>query len=292
MTEPLLSATVTKAFGSETVLSAAALDVAVGELVVVLGENGAGKSVFLSCLAGSRPPSAGTVTLDGVLLEARTDAPIAYLPQGSIAIGGLTGRETMEFYAATDPRMTDRWRDYVEQFELTDELDAVVDTYSGGTRRKLELAIVLSIDAPVYILDEPTAGLDLSAITAMHAAIRDRRNRGRTIIVSSHLPVDVELGDRVAILRDGEIAVAAALSALCDGVPPVVTASAGQRRAVETIRERVLDGRLFDDGTTCRGYLDPSESVSSVTTVDGVRTTAPTLVDVFNYYVRLGAAGV
>lgn len=294
MSAPVVTAAnVRKKFENDGVLNGVDLVVEAGEVLVLMGPNGVGKSVLLSCLAGSEPPSAGTVDVCGTA-EAGRNGAASFLLQEAIGIDRLSGRENLDFYSRLHPRFTDAWREYAERLDIVDALDKRVENYSGGMTRKLELAISLSIDVPVYFLDEPTAGLDLSVMQTVHAIVRELRTAGKTVVVTSHLPMDADLADRIAFLRDGEIVTTGAPDDLMASLPPVVRVSSTE--AASTLTDHVRAGELFSDGGEVRGFLCEDADVSDAEAAvgDTARTgehrvveTEPTYTDLFNYYTKL-----
>lgn len=288
---------VRKRFGDDGILDGVDLDVEEGEILALMGPNGVGKSVLLSCLAGSEPLSEGTVEVCGTP-EAGRNGTASFLLQEAMGIDRLSGRENLSFYSRLHPRFTDEWREYADRLDIADALEKRVEQYSGGMLRKLELAIALSIDVPVYFLDEPTAGLDLSVIQTVHAIVRELRTAGKTVIVTSHLPMDADLADRIAFLRDGKIVATDAPEELIASLPPVVRVSSTE--AASTLADHVVAGELFSDGGEVRGFLREDCEVSDIDTVvdDIAGTTArtgkhravetePTYTDLFNYYSKL-----
>lgn len=274
---------VRKTFGEDGVLSGVDLAVEEGEILGLMGENGVGKSVLLSCLAGSEPLTSGRVEVCGVA-EAGPNGVASFLLQGAMAIDRLTGRETIAFYARLHPAFTDAWCEYVDRLDLED-LDKRVETYSGGMKRKLELAITLSIDVPVVFLDEPTAGLDLSAIQAVHAILREQRAAGKTVVIASHLPMDAGLADRIAFLREGTIVATDTPEELLAALPPVITTASTD--TADALAEHALGGELFSDGGAVRGFVRPDRATAVTGDSTDVRTAEPTYTDVFNYYTKL-----
>lgn len=274
---------VRKTFGEDGVLTGVDLAVEEGELLALMGENGVGKSVLLSCLAGSEPLSSGCVEVCGVA-EADRKGVAGFLLQEAMAIDRLTGQETIDFYAQLHPEFTDAWREYTDRLEL-DDLDKRVETYSSGMKRKLELTITLSIDVPVYFLDEPTAGLDLSAIQAVHAILREQQAADKTVVIASHLPMDVGLADRIAFLREGTIVATETPEDLMAALPPVITTASTD--TADALAEHVLGGELFSDGGAVRGFVRSNRVTTVTGDIPGVSTTEPTYTDVFNYYTKL-----
>jgi dienelactone hydrolase len=137
----------TKSFGDNpAVFEGVDLSFRRGETTLLMGPNGSGKTVLLSCLAGGLRPSAGSVS---VLGDRPGDArsQLVFMLQDGLAVDELSGRENAAFYTALHPGATDRWRAVADRLDL-DALDRRVADYSGGMRRKLELALTLSVDVP------------------------------------------------------------------------------------------------------------------------------------------------
>lgn len=284
-TETIIEATdLTKTFEGDTVLDGVDLDIRANETTLLMGPNGSGKTILLSCLAGGLHPSAGEITVLG-------DSPTAaggemnFMLQGGLAIPELSGQENIEFYTGLHPAGTDRWRELIDRFELTTELDKRVRDYSGGMIRKLELAITMSVDVPLYLFDEPAAELDLTTIDQFHALIRREREREKTIVISSHTPADVEIADRIVFIRDGRVVADGEPDALFTALPPVVQTMGAES---EQLREHVRSGRLFESDAVRRGFLLEETTTEQIEAVgEDVRIDEPTWTDLFNYYVYI-----
>lgn len=276
----------------QEVLKSVDLEVEPNETLVILGPNGSGKTVLLACLAGGLHPDAGEVSVFGAE-PAKAADQLTFLLQGSLAIPELSGRETLEFYADLHPQATDAWQDIIDRFDLTDDLDRRVREYSGGMIRKLELASVLSVDVPLYLLDEPTVELDMTTVDEFHAMIEERMTGDRTVIMSSHLPRDARAADRLALMRGGEILTTGAPEELLQAVPKVVTVS-GRVKNREELKSQLLAGRLFDrDGEQC-GFLPPNKRIDELHDVvsksSEIFTREPSYADLFNYHVHVDPA--
>ena len=285
MTETVLQAErVRKSFGGTTVLDGIDLTVEAGETVVLLGPNGTGKSVFVSCLAGGTRPSGGTIEVLGGDPAAKPGTT-SFLLQDALCLDRLTGRENIEFYDRLNPSFTDEWQELVGVFEIDDQLDRPVADYSGGMRRKLELAIALSIDAPLYVLDEPTAALDLTMVHEVHHRVSALRDAGKAVLVTTHLPMDVDVADRVVFVTDEGVAANGTPESIESRVPPVVETSLGNASAIS---EGVIDGQVFRGEGVVRGIVRPDvEAAQLVADLADARVTDPTYGDIFNYYVHL-----
>lgn len=279
-----------KEFGTDDrVLTGADLDVREGEILVLMGPNGVGKTVLLSCFAGSEVPTAGSVEVFGEPVRHTDGKYLNFMLQDSVAIEKLSGRENAEFYAGIHPRFTDRWESYVEELGLADDLDKLVEHYSEGMKRKLEFSLTMSGEVPIYLLDEPTAGVDLTNIQRFHDIIGNQYDRGKTFVVSSHRPMDANIADRLAFMPDGSISAVGTPEALLEAVSTVVTVRG--RASIRATESLVRDEQLFPVGGEARGFLKPEADVDDVRNAvdnpDTVDTLEPTYTDLFNYYVHV-----
>ncbi|WP_053946741.1 ABC transporter ATP-binding protein [Halolamina sediminis] len=280
---------VRKEFGDDGILDGVDLTVRENEALLLMGPNGTGKTVLLSCLAGSVEPTAGEIELFGEPVADGAGRNLSLLLQGGASVDGLSGRETAEFYAGLHPEFTDRWRELVAEFGLVDELDKRTEHYSEGMKRKLELALALAVDAPLYFLDEPTAGVDLSMVQTFHRAIRDRVATGGTVVATSHRPVDAAFADRIAFVTGDGVSAVGAPDALLDAVPETIRIVGGGPETAP-FEPHVVDARLFHHGDERRGFLAPGVTVAALSAAapDGVTVerVEPSYTDAFNYYVH------
>jgi len=132
---------------------------------------------------------------------------MAFLPQKVAFPDALTGREVLEFHRRLRGAGPERVEEALRQAELTFAADRPAGTYSGGMVQRLGLAVVALADAPVLLLDEPTSSLDQAGVAAIYGLAERRRERGQSLLFTSHHLEDVErLADRVAILVAGKLA--------------------------------------------------------------------------------------
>ena len=209
---------VTQHYGVRPVLRGIDLRVGRGELVVVLGPNGMGKSTLLGVMGGALAPQVGKVRIDGLMrrgsvedeLEIRRRA--VYLPDRPWLPGNRTGREFLlgvgRLYEIPDDRLFEHVPRLLGLFELTGQADSPIRGYSAGQQKKVALCSALVAETPVLILDEPfSGGLDPSGLMALKKVLRhlvDRR--GATVVLSSPVPeLIAEIADRILILKEGEI---------------------------------------------------------------------------------------
>nr|WP_308129614.1 ABC transporter ATP-binding protein [Actinoplanes polyasparticus] len=210
------TAKLSKHYGPVRALDQLDLEVAAGEVFGFLGPNGAGKSTTIRLLLGLAQPTAGTAHLFDVPAAdvASAHRHLAYVPADVALWPQLTGAEILELLARTGPG-TDR--DY--QAELVDRFALDVNkparTYSTGNRQKVALIAAFATRARLLILDEPTSGLDPLMEREFRTAVREARDRGQSVFLSSHQLAEVEaVCDRVAILRAGRLAEVATVSDL------------------------------------------------------------------------------
>jgi ABC-2 type transport system ATP-binding protein len=197
----------TKTFGPVRALDEFDMTVQPGEIAAFLGPNGAGKSTTIRVLLGLLKADAGSVTLlggdpwsDAVDLHRR----LVYVPGDVNLWPGLTGGEAIDVLHRLRGDVDVKRRDeLIERFELDPSKKG--RTYSKGNRQKVALVAALSSDVELYVLDEPTSGLDPLMEIAFQDCVRELRDQGRTVLLSSHILAEVEkLCDTVTIIRKGQ----------------------------------------------------------------------------------------
>ncbi|MEM6330163.1 MAG: ABC transporter ATP-binding protein [Planctomycetota bacterium] len=205
-------------YGVRPVLLGVTMEIADGELVVLLGPNGMGKTTLLGCLAGVLWPHSGFVEFDGVRRRQSTDAErglrrrIAYLPDTAWLPPLRTGREHLlamgRLYGHDDLQLFDHSERLLRLFHLEERADSPMSGYSTGQQKKIALAGALITEAPYLLLDEPfSGGLDPAGILAMKSVLKRLASGGqRTIVLTTPVPELVEeLAGRVAIIQDGRL---------------------------------------------------------------------------------------
>ena len=209
-----------KTFGAQAAVSGLTLAVERGEAVALLGPNGSGKTTSLKAAAGLLRPSGGQVRVgdperDPALPAAR--ASLSYMPQKVSFPEALTGREVVEFYRRLRQVDPSRTADVFRFASLNGASGRAVGTYSGGMLQRLGLAVAVLPDAPILLLDEPTAALDPDGLCAFYGLVERRRREGHTLLFTSHQLGDVErLADRFALLVEGRLVAALAQRELAD----------------------------------------------------------------------------
>lgn len=196
-----------KTFGAQVAVAGLTLDVARGETMALLGPNGSGKTTTLKSAAGLIQPTSGRVLLgepprSAFDPDART--LVSFLPQRVSFPEALTGREVVEFYRALRGATPERTDAALKFASLNGASARPVGTYSGGMVQRLGLAVAALPEAPVFLLDEPTAALDPDGLAAFYTMVERHRLDGRTVLFTSHQLGDAErLADRFAILVAG-----------------------------------------------------------------------------------------
>jgi ABC-2 type transport system ATP-binding protein len=195
MQSPIVVRGVEKAYGRRPVLRGVDLEVPPAALVAVVGENGAGKSTLLQILAGTLAADAGTVDVRG---------SIGYCPQEPVLNGALTVDQHLRYFAAAYRLASlERAEQLLGTLGYATYRDRVVDELSGGTRQKLNLTLALVHDPAVLLLDEPYQGFDWETYLRFWDVVDELRERGRSIVVITHLVFEEERFDLLYELKDG-----------------------------------------------------------------------------------------
>jgi len=285
-------------FGERVALDGLTVEVARGETFGVLGPNGAGKSTAFQILAGMLAADGGRILLDGAPVDPARDpqlrARLGVVFQQPSLDGKLTGRENLQLGASLYcvPRAIARRRidDALDLFELADRADEPAERYSGGMRRRLELARVLLHEPELLVMDEPSSGLDQASLRRFWAQLGElRKRRSLTILVTTHQPEEAEQCDRLAVIDRGRV--------IAEGTPEELRARVGgdvitveaeapdeiARAIAETfaLAPRVVDGRILVEAPRAHELIPrlverfPSGRLRAV----GMRP--PSLADVF-----------
>src|SRR3989441_11514532 len=202
-----------KSFGDVRAVDGVDLHVERGQVLVLLGQNGAGKSTTLRCLGGILRPDGGLIDLDGLRLPDRLDeirGRLGVVPDQARLYGRNTAIEYLDhfgyLYGAPAELRAKRIADLLERFDLADRTDTILAAYSRGMAQKVAL-IRATLHSPDWIFcDEPTAGLDPVAAADMSRYLSEQRARGAALIVTTHVLSEAELmADRIAIMRRGVV---------------------------------------------------------------------------------------
>jgi ABC-2 type transport system ATP-binding protein len=198
---------------TDAALESIDLRIPTGSTFGLLGPNGAGKTTLLSILTGLLPPQSGSIQIAGHDLRGDTrdvKSISALVPQEYAFYPDLTGRENLRFfadvYALTPAQWRERFEYCVQVCRLEEMLDKRAVRYSGGMKRRLNLALGLLNAPQILYLDEPTVGIDARSRQLIVEAIASMRSRGTTVIYTSHYMEEIEaLCDELAIINQGRV---------------------------------------------------------------------------------------
>lgn len=204
---------VSKSYGERIALRRLSLDVRPGEVLGLVGQNGAGKTTALRCLAGLHAPDSGSVRVAGVdvvrqPLEARRQ--LAFVPDGAPLYANLSPRAHLalvaRLFGLDEPTLERESERLLAAFELADRRDDPVGAFSRGMRQKTALACALIAKPKLLVLDEPLEGLDAPTTAMVKELLRAWAARGGAVLYTSHLLDVVErVCDRIAVLAKGEL---------------------------------------------------------------------------------------
>ncbi|MGC7098204.1 ABC transporter ATP-binding protein [Amycolatopsis lurida] len=237
-----------KSYKSVRVLRGVDFDVARGSIFALLGSNGAGKTTVVKILSTLLKADAGSASVHGhdvVGRPAQVRESISLTGQFAAVDDILTGRENLVLVAKLrhlkgPGKIAD---DLLDRFALTDAAGRRVATYSGGMRRRLDIAMSLIGNPPIVFLDEPTTGLDPQARIEVWQAVRELAARGTTVLLTTqYLDEAEQLADRIAILHEGRIIVNGTLTELKQLLPPAKVEYVEKQPSLEEVFLSLVGG--------------------------------------------------
>ncbi|WP_026927741.1 ABC transporter ATP-binding protein [Granulicoccus phenolivorans] len=259
----------TKAFKNVSVLRGVDLDVATGEIVALLGSNGAGKTTLIRILATVCRPDAGTAVINGhdvATAPQQVRESISLTGQFAAVDEALTGRENLVLVAQLrhlpDPRgVADQ---LLSRFALTEARDRRAATYSGGMRRRLDIAMSLVGRPPVIFLDEPTTGLDPQSRLEVWQLVRELADAGTTVLLTTQDLDEAEhLADRIAILHRGRIIHSGSPAALKRLLPAAEIEYVEKQPTLEEVFLALVGSPTSNVGSPTSNVGSPTSNVGS-----------------------------
>jgi ABC-2 type transport system ATP-binding protein len=242
-----------KSYEELQVLRGVDFDVPRGSIFALLGSNGAGKTTVVRILSTLLKPEAGTATVnrfDIATQPAAVRASISLTGQFAAVDEVLSGRENLVLIARLR-NLEDAGRiadDLLDRFQLTDAADRRVSTYSGGMRRRLDIAMSLIGDPPVIFLDEPTTGLDPQSRVEVWTCVRELAEQGTTVLLTTqYLDEAEQLADRIAILHEGRIIANGTLADLKRLLPPATVEYVEKQPSLEDVFLAIVGSNASHD---------------------------------------------
>jgi len=197
-----------KKFGKNQVLKGIDLEINQGGIFAILGPNGSGKTTLIKCILGMVLPNTGIIELDGknIKKDWKYRDKIDYLPQIANFPNNLSVKELIKMIKDLRSNNTSEDKNLIELFKLEPFLDKKLGTLSGGTKQKVNILLTFMFDSPLIILDEPTTGLDPISLIRLKKLIETEREKGKTILITSHIMSFVEeVSNEIVFLLEGKI---------------------------------------------------------------------------------------
>lgn len=270
----------TRTYGSFTAVNKVSFNIAQGEIVGLLGHNGAGKTTIMKMLTGYLEPTAGRIEIDGLDMDRdrqRIQRRIGYLPENCPLYPEMTVVEYLDYAAALhgvpESERLARVKDAIGKTELTAKATDSISTLSRGYRQRTGVAQAILHNPGILILDEPTNGLDPTQIQHMRELIRALAAHA-TVILSTHILQEVQaICDRVIIIRDGVVALDARMDELRSGGRLLVSIDAAPKRAqplltrvrgVRAVEVLAQEGARYSYALATADSDDPAETAPAV----------------------------
>ena len=239
---------VRKTFGALVAVDDVSFTVEPGRLTGLLGPNGAGKTTTVSMIAGLTRPERGSVLVHGQPLSGDTDPlkrKIGLVPQDLALYDELTARDNLRYFGAlyglAGQALATAMQAALTLVGLADRAGDRVKTFSGGMKRRLNLAAGLLHDPDILLLDEPTVGVDPQSRNAIFDNLEELKRRGKALLYTTHYMEEVErLADRIVIIDNGKVVANDTLSGLYAGVAP------GGATSLESVFLTLTGRRLRD----------------------------------------------
>ena len=249
-----------KRYGTVEAVKDISFSVEPGEIFGLLGPNGAGKTTTIRCLCTLAKPDSGTLEVEGVSVVEQPKLArrlLGYVAQEVALDKILTGRELLQLQASlyhlSPSQSKERIEQLLEILKLNDYAEQKTGTYSGGLRKRLDLAAGLLHQPAVLVLDEPSVGLDIESRFILWDFLRQLRDAGTTVLITSHYLEEIDaLADRLVIIDQGKV--------LAEGSPAELKDRVGGDRVTLRIREFAN----LEEAEKAKHLLEPLDFVEDV----------------------------
>ncbi len=252
-----------KSYGKQEVLKGVNLKIERGSMLALLGPNGAGKTTTVRILSTLLNFDSGQVVVEGYDVKEQADkvrGVIGLTGQSAAVDELLTGRENLvmmgRLYRLTPESAKFRAQQLLEEFDLIDAADRAAKTYSGGMRRRLDLAVSLIATPPIIFLDEPTTGLDPRSRLAMWGIIEDLMKKGTTILLTTqYLEEADQLADQIVVIDGGKVIAQGTAAELKgkvgkDRLELTFSSVKNMHSAIKTLGKSVIDSNEKEQSVT------------------------------------------
>jgi ABC-2 type transport system ATP-binding protein len=264
MSDPILIAEdLVKSYGEIQAVKGISLRVARGEVFGLLGPNGAGKTTTISMLTGILEPTSGSITIDGLDLERETNAAkakIGLVPQDLALYPTLSARQNLNFfgriYDLKGAALRGRVNEVLEMVGLTERANDPIEDYSGGMKRRINIAAGLLHKPEILFLDEPTVGVDPQSRNAIFENVEALNRQGMTVIYTTHYMEEAQrLCHRVAIVDLGQVIALDTPTALIRSLGGGILVIGLEEGAIDTVLDQVAGLPGVKSATRTDGQL-------------------------------------
>ena len=268
-----------KSYGDVHAVKGIDLEVHRGEVFGFLGPNGAGKTTTINMLLGNTYPDDGSIDID---LSDGIHHGIGYLPSDEYLFRSYTARQLFVYYQKFVEVDQDHLQKLIDTFEV--EMDRPVEELSRGNQRKVSIVLAFMHQPDLYVLDEPTTGLDPLLQKRFHELIEEEKARDATVFLSSHVLSEVEtIVDRIALIKEGEIAEVDSVDNVLQNTHLKVDFTLRKRALQKDInpilKDAVISGRSVSG--TYGGDINTLLSKLSKLELESLTITKPTLEEIF-----------
>lgn len=286
---------VTKQYGAQKAVNNVDLTLQAGECVGLVGHNGAGKSTMMKLILGLISPTVGSVTLLGENVSGNRAAEIrrqiGYLPETVALHLSLTGKETLDFYAKLKGTDLSHNMDLLAKVGIAQSAQKRVSAYSKGMRQRLALAQALLGKPKILLFDEPTTGLDPASRQMFYQIIRELKEQGATVLLSTHALAELDgHADRIVVMKNGNKVADGNMHELHiqSGLPIKIRVSLAQDLALPAHWQKDAQSSLHTYTSECQAEdkVQRLRELGSLDNITQIDIHAPTLDEMYAEFLK------